>query len=136
MKYGLLLGLFLLTTPLAAQVPKNDPNGIWEAETGSKFNLRLSGADLRVEIVEGSNPRFLKYEVNLKNQQEDVNSYKGTGYFVAKMQNGKECKFETEWQLVVVAPSRIIGATSNIIPDPNTCEAKERTQVQLDLRKK
>jgi hypothetical protein len=87
-------------------------------------------------MVEGSNPRFLKYEVNLKNQQEDVNSYKGTGYFVAKMQNGKECKFETEWQLVVVAPNRILGATSNIIPDPNTCETKERTQVQLDLRKK
>jgi hypothetical protein len=131
MKIGLLLGMFLLS----AQIPKNDPNGIWEADTGSKYAMRLSGTDLRVEIVEGSNPRFLKYEVTLKNLEE-ANTYKGTGFFVARLQNGKECKFDTEWHIVIVAPNRILGATSNVIPDPNTCEVKERGQIQIDLRKK
>jgi hypothetical protein len=120
---------------LVAQIPKNDPNGVWEAETGSKFNLRLTGSDLNVQIVDGSNPRYLKYEVKLKNQEE-VNSYKGSGYFLAKLQNGKECKFDTEWQLVVVAPNRILGSVSTVVPDPNTCEVKERIEMTLDLKKK
>src|SRR5688572_14094634 len=118
-----------------AQIPKNDPSGVWEAETGSKFNMRLTGADLHIQIVDGSNPRFLKYELTLKNQEE-ANTYKGAGYFVAKLQNGKECKFDTEWQIFVVAPNRILGAATNIVPDPNTCAVKERTQVALDLTKK
>jgi hypothetical protein len=92
--------LFVLTL-LTAQIPKNNPNGVWEAETGSKFDLQLAGSELHVQIVQGSNPRFLNYELTLKNQEE-VNTYKGAGHFVAKLQNGKECKFDTEWQIVVV----------------------------------
>jgi hypothetical protein len=120
---------------LMAQIPKNDPNGVWEAETGSKFDIRLSGSDLRIQIVEGSNPRFLKYEMTLKNQQE-INTYKGAGFFLAKLQNGKECKFETEWQIVVVSPDRILGTASTFVPDPETCAVKERGQATLDLKKK
>lgn len=62
--------------------------------------------------------------------------YKGKGYFVAKLQNGKECKFDTEWEFVIVTPDRILGATTNIIPDPETCDAKEKGRAQLDLKKK
>ena len=131
MKSAIVLGMLLFT----AQIPKNNPNGIWESESGSRFNLSLNGMDLHVQIVEGSNPRYLKYEVDLKNQQE-VNTYVGNGYFVAKLQNGKECKFETEWQLVVVTNEQIVGVTTNIVPDPETCAAKEKSQAQLNLKKK
>ena len=133
MKSAIFAGLLLFT--IQVPVPRNDPNGIWEAETGTKFNLLLSGQELKVQIVEGSNPRFLKYEVNLKNQEE-VNTYLGSGYFVARLQNGKECRFDTEWQLVVVSPERILGITTNITPDPETCEVKEKSQSQLNLVKK
>ena len=131
MKSALFLGMFLFTN----QIPKYDPNGVWIAETGSKFNLQLSGGDLKVNIVDGSNPRYLKYEVNLKNQGDEVNTYEGAGYFVAKLQSGKECRFDTNWKLVVVSPSRIIGITSSIVPDPDTCAVKEKSEIQLDLKK-
>src|SRR5262245_5138291 len=117
------------------QVPKNDPNGIWEAETGTKYEIRLSGSDLRVQLVEGSNPSFVKYEVNLKNAGE-VNTYKGSGYFVARMKNGKECKFDTDWQIIVVQKETIIGDTSTVVPDPDTCEIKERGSSMIVLKKK
>ena len=126
--------LFLL---LSQGIQRYSPNGVWEAATGSKFNLRLTGQDLKVQIVEGSNPRFLKYEVDLKNgsKPEEANSYAGKGYFVAKLQNGKECRFDTEWQIIVVSADRIMGITTSIVPDPDTCAVKEKTDVQLDLKK-
>ena len=104
MRLTLLLCLFLST----AQIPKNDPTGTWEAESGSRFSMKLSGSDLKVKIVPESNARFLDYDLDLK-VQEEKNTYKGTGYFVAKMKTGKECRFETEWQIVVVTLNRIIG---------------------------
>jgi hypothetical protein len=124
----------LVLSLLVAQIPKNDPNGIWEAETGSKFNIRLAGSDLHVQIVEGSNPRFLKYELTLKNQGE-ANTYKGGGFFLAKLQNGKECKFDSDWEIVVVSPQRILGSASTVVPDPDTCDVKERGRQTLDLKK-
>ena len=130
MKSAFVLGLFLLTT----QIPKNDPNGVWQSESGTKYSFRLSGKDLHIQIVDGSNPRFLKYEVDLKSQEE-VNTYKGTGSFVAKLQNGKECRFDTEWELVVVTPNRILGSTTNVVPDPESCEVKQRGRAPLDLKK-
>jgi len=117
------------------QPSRTDPNGTWEAETGTKFEIRLSGGDLRVNLIEGSNPLFLKYEVALKNTGE-VNTYKGTGYFVAKLKSGKECKFDTEWQVIVVQPELIIGTTSTVVPDPDTCEIKERGDSMIVLKKK
>ena len=129
------LATLLFSLLLFQQMPKNDPNGIWQAQTGTQYKLSLNGADLKVEIVEGSSPTFLKYEVNLKNQEE-VNTYKGTGYFVAKLKSGKECRFDTEWEIVVVQMDRIIGATSNIFPDPDTCAVKDKTIVQIDLTRK
>ena len=119
---------------LLSQIPKHDPNGIWEAATGSQFDIRLTGSNLHVKLVPGSNPKFLQYEVDMKNQDE-VNTYKGTGSFVAKMESGKECKFETEWQFVVVSPERIIGASTNITADKNTCEIRRKDQTQLELKK-
>ena len=127
----LLLLLLALQSP---QIPKNNPNGTWEAETGSKFQLRLAGSDLKVEFVPGSNARFSTYLVDLKNQEE-VNTYTGKGTFVAKMNTGKDCSFETDWTLVVVAPNRIIGTTSNIIADPNTCAILETRTMRIDLKK-
>jgi hypothetical protein len=118
-----------------AQVHKYDPNGTWESESGSQYAMTLRGSDLHVQLVDGSNPKFLKYEVDLKNQDEP-NTYKGTGTFVAKLESGKECKFETEWQLIVVAANRILGKTTNIVPDPETCAVKEKSEAGLDLKKK
>jgi len=126
--------IFLLLPLLVAQVPKNNPNGVWEAETGSQFQMRLNGKDLHVNIVPGSNPKFIQYEVDLKNEDE-INTYSGNGFFVAKMDGGKECKFPTEWRFIIVSPDRILGISSNIIADSKTCEIKERKQAQLDLKK-
>ncbi len=128
--------LSLLTLAfLVAQIPKNSATGIWqESSSGSKYEIRQNGQNLQIKLVPGSNPKFLQYDVALKNQQE-VNTYKGSGTFVAKMESGKECKFETEWQFVVVSPERILGMTTRILADKNTCEIKEKSQTQLDLKK-
>ena|SRR5262245_4395385 len=131
---ALLLSIALLLAQ-SQTPPKNDPNGTWEAETGTKYQIQVSGEDLRIQLVEGSNPSFVKYEVNLKNAGE-VNTYKGSGFFLAKMKNGKECKFETEWQIVVVQKETIIGTTSTVVPDPDTCEIKERGLSRIFLKKK
>jgi hypothetical protein len=133
MKTAVLLAMAMFLVQI--QPPRNDPNGTWEAETGTKFDLRLSGDDLRVNLVEGSNPVYVKYEVNLKNAG-DVNTYKGAGYFVAKLKSGKECKFDTEWQIIVVQPEMIVGTTTSIVPDPDTCEVKERGDSMMILKKK
>jgi len=127
--------MMVLVLPLlVAQVPKNNPNGVWQAETGSQYEIRLNGKDLRVTIVPGSNPKFLQYEVDMKNEDE-INTYSGKGFFVAKMEGGKECKFPTQWRFIVVSPDRILGISSSVVADSKTCEIKEQTQAQLDLKK-
>lgn len=137
MNVKVLLGLFLLM----AQVPKNDPTGVWQAETGSKYSMKLTGSDVKVTIVPNSNPRYLEYQVTLSLEKDetgnvvDVNTYKGTGFFVAKMQTGKECKVETEWRFTVVQASRIFGSATNVVVDSNTCEVKEKDLVRLDLKR-
>ena len=125
----------LALTLLLAQIPKYNPTGVWEADTGSQFELRLDGSDVHVKIVPGSNPKFLEYELETKSQEE-ANSYKGSGFFVAKMEGGKECKLPTEWQFVVVSPDRIIGAATLVMANRETCEITEKSQGQLDLKKK
>jgi hypothetical protein len=117
------------------QVPKNDPNGVWEAETGTRFAMQLSGENLRVQLVEGSHPTFLKYEVNLKNAAEP-NTYTGSGYFIAKMKNGKECKLDTDWQIIVVQKDMIVGSTSNVAANSDTCEVTQRGSSMIVLKKK
>ena len=130
--------LALLLTLLLSQeirVQKNNPNGVWVAGTGSQFEMHLTGSDLSVKLVPGSNPKFLQYEMDLKNEQ-DINTYSGKGFFVAKMETGKECRLSTEWRFVMVSNDRIIGNASNVTADSQTCEIKETTQVLLDLTKK
>jgi hypothetical protein len=125
------LALALLQVP----VPKNNPSGTWQADSGSAYEIRQNGTDVKVALVAGSNPKFKSYEVTLTNQSE-ANTYKGAGTFIAKMESGKECKFTTEWMFVVVSPDRIIGTATGIDADKNTCEIKQRPQLQLDLKKK
>jgi hypothetical protein len=131
--------ILLLILPLLLgqeqQIPKNDPNGIWQADSGSQFELRLTGKDLHVKIVPGSNPKFLQYEVDMKNEEE-VNTYSGEGFFVAKMTGGKECKFPTQWRLIVVSTDHILGISTNVNADSKTCEIKDQSPVQLELKKK
>jgi len=118
-----------------AGIPKNNPDGIWQTDTGSKFQLQLKGKDLKVQIVDGSNPKYVKYEVDLKNLEE-INTYEGTGYFIAKLgSNGKECRFDTKWHLTVVQMARIIGNATNITPNPETCAVVKSEQVLLDMTK-
>ena len=127
--------LFLVLPLVFVQIPKNNPNGIWEAETGSQYEMRLTGKDLHVRIVPGSNPKFVQYEVEMKNEEE-ANTYNGTGFFVAKMEGGKECKFPTQWRFIIVSPDRIVGISSNVNADSKTCQVKEQSQIQLNLKKK
>jgi len=128
--------LALVLTLLFVQlIPKNNPNGVWEASSGSQYELRLNGSNLQVKIVPGSNPKFLEYELNMKSEEE-VNTYSGTGFFVAKMEGGKECKLPTEWRFIVVSSDRIIGTASSVTADQKTCEVKEKGQSQLDLKRK
>ena len=130
-----MISVLLLTLLLSQAIPKYNPNGVWEADSGSQYELRLNGPALRVKMVPGSNPKFLQYELDMKNEEE-VNTYNGTGFLVAKMDNGKECKLPTEWRFIVVSPERIIGIASNLMADAETCEVKEKSQIQLDLKKK
>jgi hypothetical protein len=131
---SLLVGLLLLS-PLQVPVPKNDPTGVWQADTGSEFQMQLSGSELHVKIVPGTNPKFLEYEMELKNEDEP-NTYYGKGFFVAKMDTGKECKLTTDWRVVVVSRERIVGTVTSVTADGNTCAVQETTQVPLDLKKK
>jgi len=124
-----------LTLLFSQQIPKNNPNGVWEAESGSQFELRLAGSDLHVKLVPRSNAKFLQYEIEMKSEEE-VNTYSGKGFFVAKMEGGKECKLPAQWRLIVVSPDRIIGIASTVTADQETCEVKETGQAQLDLKKK
>jgi hypothetical protein len=128
-----MLMFFLPRVQEQPKAPKNDPNGIWQTETGTKFEMKLADSDLTVRLVEGSNPTFVKYEVNLKNTGE-VNTYEGTGFFIAKVQ-GKTCRFDTTWKITVVQSETIAGYTSRIVPDPDTCEVKQRTEDFAQFKK-
>ena len=125
----------IVTLLFVQQIPKNNPNGIWEASSGSQYEIRVNGLNLQVKIVPGSNPKFLEYQLDMKNEEE-ANTYSGTGFFVAKMEGGKECKLPTEWRFIVVSPDRILGSTSNVVADQKTCEVRDKSQVRLDLKKK
>jgi hypothetical protein len=128
--------LFVLALALLqAPIPKNSPNGTWQADTGSVYEIKQNGTDVQVAMVPGSNAKLRNYEVTLTNQNE-ANTYKGKGTFIAKMESGKECKFTTEWMFVVVSSDRIIGTVTGINADKDSCEIKERPQLQLDLKKK
>ena len=101
---------FLLISLLALghqQIPKNNPNGVWRAESGLEFELRLVGADVHARMVAGSNPRYLEYEIDLIGTEEP-NTYKGTGHFKARLANGRECEFHTDWHIVVVSEDRSV----------------------------
>ena len=126
--------LFLLLFQQAPAMPKNNPTGEWTTDTGTKFKLQLTGKTIKVQIPEGTNPKYVKYEVTLENQEE-VNTYLGKGYFIAKLKNGKECKYDTDWQFTVVTPDRIIGSASLIIPEENSCDVKSKQDVGLDLKR-
>jgi hypothetical protein len=130
--HTLILAALLLTPP---QIPKNDPNGIWTTNTGTEYEISLVGADLQVRIVPGSNPTYLEYTVDLMGTEEP-NTYNGKGQFKARLQNGRECEFDTMWQIVIVTDDRIIGAASQIVPNPETCEVLETGNQQLLLQRK
>src|SRR6267143_794590 len=125
----------IVTLLFVQQIPKNNPNGIWEASSGSQYEIHGNGSNLQVKIVPGSNPKFLEYQLDMKNEEE-ANTYSGTGFFVAKMEGGKECKLPTEWRIIIVSSDRIVGSASNVTADQKTCEVKEKGQSQLDLKRK
>jgi len=79
----------LALTLLVVQIPKYNPTGIWESETGVEYQILENGADLEVKLVPGSNTKYLQYDVSLK-KQDEINTYRGTGTFTAKMEGGKE----------------------------------------------
>ena len=136
-----LIGIALLLVfggVLAGQTPtRNNPNGIWESATGTRYSLQLNGTNLEVKLVEGSNPSFLQYELTLQNDKDELNTYKGKGFFRAKLKSGKGCRFETEWTIVVILDTMIVGNSPDFRDiDQVTCKAKETQAVRIDLRKK
>jgi len=131
MRTFLLISLLILPQ----QAPKNNPNGIWSAESGSEFEFTLIGNDIKVLIVPGSSPRFVKYQMDLKGTDEP-NTYQGAGHFKAKFDNGRECEFDTQWQIVIVSDNTIIGVASEIVPDPDTCEIVQTNEVGVQMVRK
>jgi hypothetical protein len=123
--------ILLLLFAIFPQMPKNDPNGIWEVQ-GLKFEFKLSGANLHVHLVSGADPTLLSYEVDLKNQEE-INTYSGKGSLVAKVAENKQCTFDVEWSLIVANQTHIVANIPAVIPQPGTCNVKERVPVQLEF---
>ena len=127
--------------PRGSTIPQFSPNGIWESPAGTKYNLRLTGENLQVKL-EGTNATFLQYEVTLKHLKADdtlgdPNRYEGKGFFRAKLKSGKECRFETTWEIAVISEKEIVGSAPNYLdPDPQTCQAKTTDQVRIELKKK
>ena len=136
MKTAILSALLFLMPQTAPSIPKNDPNGVWQSESGSAYKFQLNGSDLKVQIVDGSNPKYIKYEVNLKVDPKETNTYRGTGSYVAKMNGGKECKFDTDWEILVVSTEQIFGQSTLVNADSATCEVKGTEKGLLDLKKK
>jgi hypothetical protein len=125
--------LLLVSLLFAPQAAKNDPNGVWQSDSGTKFRMTLTDANLKATLVDGSNPVYVKYEVDLKNTGE-VNTYEGKGFFVAKVKD-KECRFDTSWAIVVVQPATIAGYITHVIPEPGSCEVNERRDEFIQLKK-
>ena len=136
MKTAILSALLFMLPQAPGTIPKNDPNGVWQSESGSAYKFQLNGSDLKVQIVDGSNPKYIKYEVNLKVDPKETNTYRGAGSYVAKMNTGKECKFDTDWEILVVSPEQIFGQTTLVNADSATCEVKSKEKGMLDLKKK
>jgi len=116
------------------KLPANNPNGVWQAQTGTKFRLQLTGQNLTVKL-EGSNPTYLQYEVTLERTNNDDNWYKGKGFFRAKLKSGKECRFDTEWEITVIQTDTIVGNVPRIVPEPDSCTVKEKLADRMDLKK-
>src|SRR5215468_483233 len=133
MKTVLLILLATLIQDKPQEPPKNDPTGVWQSDTGTKFDMKLMGSAIKVHLVDGSNPAYLKYDIDLQNTGEK-NTYKGVGSFVAKFKE-KECRFDTEWSIVVVGPEAIVGYMSKIVPNPATCEVVEKGIDLVRLKK-
>src|SRR5688572_18154382 len=129
-------GLLLGQQPQFAQLPKVNPNGTWESPSGTKYALRLNGENLTVTLA-GANPPYLQYDLTLVQIKEEVNRYKGAGFFRATLKSGKECRFETEWEIVVIDEKTILGnAPRYLEPDPQTCKPKETVADRIQLTKK
>ena len=109
-------------------------NGVWATESGAKFQFQLSGKVLKVQLTDGKSTKYLKYELSLTNQDE-VNTYKGGGYFVAKLSNGKECRFDTQWNVIVVQPDRVLVNYIRITPNPDTCAVVEQSPDTMMMTK-
>lgn len=128
-----MLGAQLTPVPTTQNMPKNNPNGIWATDSGAKFQIELSGKELKVQLVDGKS-KYLKYDLTLKNQTE-VNTYSGSGSFVAKLSNGKECKFNTEWTVTVVMANMMFVNYGRITPNPDNCTVLEVAPANMILTK-
>jgi hypothetical protein len=120
-----------------AEIPKNDPTGVWVSEVGTLFQIRLNGGTaVSVRLAPDPNSRYSNYEVELQVDPQEKNTYAGKGFFVVKMKEGKECRFDTEWKIIVVQKETIVGQSTNIVPDADTCAVRESSQIQMNLKKK
>ena len=130
MKFAIIVLLTLLTPAQR----KNDPNGIWEGD-GTQFELRMVGTELHVRLIPESNPLLVSYQLVLTNQGE-VNTYAGKGFFVARVKEDKECRFDVEWELIVANETHIVATIPAIVPDPDTCAVRQRQPVPVELVRK
>ena len=110
-----------------------NPSGLWEV-VDKDTHYRLVRTDTGIHVSLGADhAQFVEYEVDLS--WTELNSYEGSGYFVALLGDGRECRFDTEWRIVLADPQRILGETSRIVPEQEGCGIAERAESALQLNR-
>ena len=110
-----------------------NPSGLWEVvDKDTQYRLTRTGTGIHVSLG-ADRAQFVEYEVDLS--WTELNSYQGSGYFVARLGDGRECRFETQWRLVVANARRIVGVTSSIVPEEEGCGVAERAESSLQLNR-
>ena len=127
----LLLLLFATATPAQEGL---DPTGTWKVtETETRFRMETVEDGIAVHLG-AEHDVYTEYEVLLEPTSQ-ANGYQGEGFFIAKLSGGRECRFETEWQVFVTSQERIVGVITSTVPAAEGGAVKETNQIPLDLRR-
>lgn len=128
--------LLILLATIAPSQPQEakDPTGTWKvSDTETRFRIEKVEDGLAIHLG-AEHDVYTEYEVVLK-PAEQLNAYRGGGYFVARLSGDRECRFETQWQIGVSSDVRIVGVITSTVPAPEGCTASDTTQTPIDLRR-
>ncbi len=127
----ILLLLFAAATPAQEGL---DPTGTWKVtETETRFRMETVEDGIAVHLG-AEHDVYAEYEVLLEPTSQ-ANGYQGEGFFIARLSGGRECRFETQWQVFVTSQERIVGVITSTVPAAEGCAVKETSQIPLDLRR-